>query len=218
MFFDQIEEVYQIAKRTGAALFVVPDTAEVEIAGALVLKPEAKTTITIEQMRDLIAKIDLKQTDDLFVIVTPAEKLGPEAANAFLKTLEEPGDKVHFVLVTSHPSMLLPTILSRVALYYMRGDGDQGIHADDKVKEEAKKLLVVKGPDLVGLAEKISKKKESPRAYAMSVVGVAVEMLYKSYFVTGKDVFLKKLPKFLELYHNLDRNGHIKLHIVAELA
>ena len=82
----------------------------------------------------------------------------------------------------------------------------------------AKQLLVAKGADLANIAEKISKKKEAPRAYALSVVGTAVEMLYKSYYLTGKDVFLKKLPKFLELYDNLNRNGHIKLHIVSELA
>src|SRR6201999_3807744 len=35
------------------------------------------------------------------------------AANALLKTLEEPGQKTHFILLTSQPEALLPTILSR---------------------------------------------------------------------------------------------------------
>ena len=39
-----------------------------------------------------------------------------EAANAFLKTLEEPPAHVHFVLVTDHPEKLLPTIASRCQL------------------------------------------------------------------------------------------------------
>lgn len=218
MFFDQAEQILEIAKRTGAALFVLPDELEINLPKALVVKPEEKTTITIEQMRELLAKTELKQTEDLFVIIRPAEKLGLEAANAFLKTLEEPGDKIHFVLVSSRPSMILPTILSRVRLYYMRINDDGVIHVDDKTKEVAKQLLVAKGVDLVNLAEKISKKKEAPRAYALSVVGAAVEMLYKSYYLTGKEIFLKKLPRFLELYDNLSRNGHIKLHIVAELS
>lgn len=100
----------------------------------------------------------------------------------------------------------------------MRINDDGVIHVDDKTKEVAKQLLVAKGVDLVNLAEKISKKKEAPRAYALSVVGAAVEMLYKSYYLTGKEIFLKRLPRFLELYDNLSRNGHIKLHIVAELS
>ena len=218
MFFDEVQQIQEIAKRTGAALFVVPDDLEINLPRALVLKPEEKATITIEQMRELLVKTELKQTEDLFVVIRPAEKLGLEAANAFLKTLEEPGDKVHFVLVTSRPSMLLPTILSRVMVYYLRINDDGLIHVDDKVKDVAKQLLVAKGADLANIAEKISKKKEAPRAYALSIVGTAVEMLYKSYYLTGKDVFLKKLPKFLELYDNLNRNGHIKLHIVSELA
>lgn len=218
MFFDEVQQIQEIAKRAGAALFVVPDDLEINLPRALVLKPEEKATITIEQMRELLVKTELKQTEDLFVVIRPAEKLGLEAANAFLKTLEEPGDKVHFVLVTSRPSMLLPTILSRVMVYYLRINDDGLIHVDDKVKDVAKQLLVAKGADLANIAEKISKKKEAPRAYALSIVGTAVEMLYKSYYLTGKDVFLKKLPKFLELYDNLNRNGHIKLHIVSELA
>ena len=144
--------------------------------------------------------------------------LGEEAANALLKSLEEPGDKVHFVLVTDAPSVLLPTILSRASVYMLRRGPDDGIKADDKVKDVAKRLLVAKGADLVSIAEEIAKKKDGVRAYALSVVGVAIEMLYKSYFITGKEAFLKKLPKFLETYEALARNGHIKLQIVAGLS
>jgi DNA polymerase III subunit delta' len=39
--------------------------------------------------------------------------LHPEAANALLKTLEEPKSRVHFVLLSERPDRLLPTIRSR---------------------------------------------------------------------------------------------------------
>jgi DNA polymerase-3 subunit delta' len=42
-----------------------------------------------------------------------AGRFGPEAANAFLKTLEEPPEHVRFVLLASNPPAVLPTILSR---------------------------------------------------------------------------------------------------------
>ena len=42
-----------------------------------------------------------------------ADNFNAEAANAFLKTLEEPPAHVHFILVTDHPERLLPTIASR---------------------------------------------------------------------------------------------------------
>ena len=114
--------------------------------------------------------------------------------------------------------MLLPTIMSRAALYYLRVQDDGVIHADAKVKELAKRLMVAKPAELVGLAEEIAKKKDGVRAYALEIVGTVIEMLYKSYYITSKDVFVKKLPKFLTLYENLAQNGHIKLQIVATLA
>jgi len=46
-------------------------------------------------------------------IFLEADSLNAEAANAFLKTLEEPPPHVHFILVTDHPEKLLPTIVSR---------------------------------------------------------------------------------------------------------
>ncbi len=46
-------------------------------------------------------------------VVTHADRLRLEAANAFLKLLEEPRAGVTIILCTSRPSSLLPTILSR---------------------------------------------------------------------------------------------------------
>lgn len=46
-------------------------------------------------------------------LVRRAEELGLSAANALLKTLEEPGNRVHFLLLSSVPDRLLPTIRSR---------------------------------------------------------------------------------------------------------
>ena len=47
------------------------------------------------------------------VVIDDADRLVPEAQNALLKTLEEPPDASVFVLVTSRPHMLLPTVRSR---------------------------------------------------------------------------------------------------------
>jgi DNA polymerase-3 subunit delta' len=47
------------------------------------------------------------------LIVNDAHLMNEEAMNALLKTLEEPPDNSHVVLVTSKPDRLLPTILSR---------------------------------------------------------------------------------------------------------
>jgi DNA polymerase-3 subunit delta' len=46
-------------------------------------------------------------------IVARAELLGPEASNALLKSLEEPGRHFHWILATTHAETLLSTIRSR---------------------------------------------------------------------------------------------------------
>ncbi|MDN3506261.1 MAG: hypothetical protein P0S96_03430 [Simkaniaceae bacterium] len=47
-------------------------------------------------------------------IIQEAEKMLPSSSNALLKTLEEPNPDTHFFLLTDHPDLLLPTILSRL--------------------------------------------------------------------------------------------------------
>lgn len=46
-------------------------------------------------------------------VVEHTELLGPEGANALLKCLEEPGQHFHWILTTTRPETLLPTIRSR---------------------------------------------------------------------------------------------------------
>lgn len=48
------------------------------------------------------------------VLIWPADEMTTEASNALLKTLEEPGQGLHFILVSAHPAKLLPTVRSRV--------------------------------------------------------------------------------------------------------
>ena len=219
MFFDSPAEIEEIARRVGAAVFVMPDDVEVTIRGATILKPETKTVISIEQVQELIRKLNIKQIRDFFVVIRPAELLSEDAANALLKNLEEPSEKVHFVLVTSQPSKILPTILSRSAVYFLRTIFliDGAVEADEEVKALAKKLIVARPFDLPDIANEITKKRDNVRAFTLNVLATTIEMLYKSYYITDKPVFLKKLPKFLTAYENIEKNGHIKLHLVADL-
>src|SRR5262249_39952543 len=49
----------------------------------------------------------------LVIIIRAAEELTVSAANALLKTLEEPASRTHFILLTSRPNRLLDTVRSR---------------------------------------------------------------------------------------------------------
>lgn len=217
MWFHDLGQIKDIATKNGTSVFVVPQTSKIDLPEAIVLQPEERTVITIEQVRKIGVQLGLKQINDRYVIIRPADKLSLDAANAFLKNLEEPGDRVHYILITDTPSKLLPTILSRATVYYLKGEGfTTEIVAPDKKKELAKQLITARPDDIVKIAEVIAKKKPA-RESALEIVGLAIEMLYKSYFITGKDVFIRKLPEFLKMYENIGKNGHIKLQIVANL-
>lgn len=76
---------------------------------------EGKKSISIAQVRELIAS--LVQTPNhatrQVAIVHPAELMTTAAANALLKTLEEPCGDVVIMLVTDQPHRLPATIISR---------------------------------------------------------------------------------------------------------
>jgi DNA polymerase-3 subunit delta' len=94
------------------------------------VRPESKTRITrIEQIRDLIQEINLKPTEAEYkvAIVVAADRLRTEAANAFLKTLEEPPPKSVLILLTTEPQRILETILSRCLRLNFGGDGPQAL-------------------------------------------------------------------------------------------
>jgi len=73
------------------------------------------TEIVVEQIRDVSAWLAL--TSQLngaqTVLIEPADALNVAAANALLKTLEEPGAARYVILVTAHPARLPATIRSR---------------------------------------------------------------------------------------------------------
>ena len=219
MYFDDPGLVPKIAASSGCTIFVVPEKVKIESPQAFLLAPDEKSVITIDQVRNLTKHLDTKQAAQQFVIIRPADKLGLDAANAFLKNLEEPGENVHYVLVTDTPSKILPTILSRAALYILRQPDkiSSELVADEKIKMLAKRLIAAKPADLPALAEEISKKKDGVRNYALSILSTGIEMLYKSYFITKKEVFIQKIPKFLAAYEAIEQNGNVKLHLVSDL-
>ena len=70
--------------------------------------------IRISQIRDIQEFLRYRIDEGKkAVVVDYADRLMPQAANAFLKTLEEPPAGSVVMLISSRPSGLLPTILSR---------------------------------------------------------------------------------------------------------
>jgi len=79
-------------------------------------EPESKSRrIVIEQVRELERELHMRALHGgkKIGLIIDADRLQPQAANAFLKTLEEPPQGTHLFLLTAQPEQMLETILSR---------------------------------------------------------------------------------------------------------
>jgi DNA polymerase-3 subunit delta'/DNA polymerase-3 subunit gamma/tau len=84
-----------------------------DIQDLMIIEPD--TNIGIDEVRTVIEFLEFAPKGEIKkVILYDADKMTQEAANAFLKTLEEPPSYVILILVTSRWFSLLPTIRSRL--------------------------------------------------------------------------------------------------------
>lgn len=92
--------------------------ADVQVIGLLASngkEAKTKTDISIDQVRAIQHDASLPPFEGKFkvFIIDGAETLSMEAANCLLKTLEEPADKVIYVLLTTNEQLLPITVISR---------------------------------------------------------------------------------------------------------
>lgn len=89
----------------------------------MLIEPE-KDLIKIDLIRNLTESLTqtAQQGGMRVVILSKAHQMNKPAANALLKTLEEPGPNILFLLLTDEPSLLFPTIRSRCQALQIRVD------------------------------------------------------------------------------------------------
>ena len=87
-----------------------------------VLEIDAASNRGIDQVRELREMVRYAPAGarHKVVILDEAHMLTPEASNALLKTLEEPPDRVIFVMATTEPEKLVDTIRSRAQHFHFR--------------------------------------------------------------------------------------------------
>lgn len=122
-------------------------------------------------MREFIAKIQKSpQISHRKVgIVYEADRMNTEAANAFLKTLEEPPANTTILLLTSRPYSLLPTIRSRVLNFRFTDGG--GTALADGAPELQEKWTRVRADYTAWLGRTVAGVTEK-KAVAEQIMGV----------------------------------------------
>lgn len=103
-----------------------------------IARPELKSRrISIEQIRELEHALQMRAANSRrkVAIISDADRLGDAAANAFLKTLEEPPKDSLLLLLSALPEALPETILSRCFTIALASDGEA------RSKKEEEKLV-----------------------------------------------------------------------------
>ena len=92
---------------------------------------DAASNRGIDEARDLIERAAYKPSVGRFKVfmIDEAHQLTKDAFNALLKTLEEPPEYLKFVLATTDPEKMLPTVLSRCLQFNLRPMAPETVHA-----------------------------------------------------------------------------------------
>lgn len=149
---DKEEKIFEYTKT------YLPDNPVVEF--------EDRAAILIEQIRNLISRLVHMPSigSKRVVLIIEADRMTAEAANCFLKTLEEPPLDTFFILTSSRPSSLLPTIRSRcqqVRFTHLKGEQIRKIifeGQDDYFLGSPGEIMIFQENELLDIACGIFKK------------------------------------------------------------
>ena len=102
--------------------------------GVYLAEPESKSRrIVIEQVRGLEHALQMRSGNGhrKVAIIADADRLQPQAANAFLKTLEEPPNDSLLILLSSMPEVLPDTIISRCVAVPLAANDETELSIDE---------------------------------------------------------------------------------------
>ncbi len=104
---------------------------------------DAASNRGIDEIRDLLERAAYKPSIGRFKVfmIDEAHQLTKESFNALLKTLEEPPEYLKFVLATTDPDKMLPTVLSRCLQFNLRP------MAPELVQQHLAQVLKAEGVD-----------------------------------------------------------------------
>lgn len=166
----------------------------------LLIIEKDKTTLKIDQIRKLkeIVRYGPNQAPYLFAIIKDAETLTIEAANSFLKCLEEPPQNTIFILLSNNESAIPLTIRSRCQKIIFPDKELTDIHEEAKIIYD----YIVKSKDSYQLFE-ISKK--------MDLNSELLNSLTVAFYQNKEPKNLESVRVIQEVSQGIKRKGNKKL-------
>ena len=208
-----------------------PPCREIATATALdVLELDAASNRGIDEIRELRENVRYLPARDLYkiFIIDEVHMLTPEAFNALLKTLEEPPERVLFILATTEPHRIPSTIQSRCQSFHFRSIGFQEVLAALQRVAETERAQIE--PEGLAVMARVS---EGSLRDSLSILDQAIAYCGKTIAATqvrellgvvGEEVLAQLVEavatqsseKMLRLVDALVRDGHNLQHFCRE--
>lgn len=158
-----------------------PDLMRIETLSAV-------QNIGVDEVRAVHRFVSLSSANKRIVIVRDAACMTTQAANAFLKILEEPPQNVHILLDAGLPHTLPPTIASRCVTITITGIEDRAVSPAGEASKLRCDIEEVLSHDLASqymwldtvirdLRKSESANSESIREYVLSLISTSEEIL-----------------------------------------
>jgi len=195
-----------IGKKTFAVEFA--ELVGCKFPDLMLVKPDEGKEISIKKIREVQNFLAYKSYNGGFkiVIIDDAERMNIDAQDCFLKDLEEPKGQTLFMLISSKPDMLLPTITSRCqTVKFFKPKGPEGYPAQNperlkKEQEILKELIPVINSNLADkfkYAKSIDFEKQDP----LEIIEVMQKYFRKKLLDDTSD---QEAKKFLELSEEIN--------------
>lgn len=154
------------------------DPVVLDIEHTLISKKEERKNIPIEDIWELKRQFSYASAGDQWrvAIINEAEKMSEEAANAFLKLLEEPGERTLFLLVSEFPDFMPSTVVSRCQpiRFSLVSEKEIELYLKNSVKDESVSKEIL--------------------SYSVGRPGIAIEL-------SGNPELLEKERKFRKMFN-----------------
>lgn len=162
----------------------------------------------ISSIREINQKLSLRAPVARAVIVEEAQLLTQEAANSFLKTLEEPPRDTIIILTAPNADLVLETVSSRTEHIDLGGSIYQ---IDEETKKEAKdllkKLIAGRVGERLKTAEEVSRDRKQALSFVIGQTFAARELL-----LNGQPA-VDLLERLEQTRKDLEANVNVKLAI-----
>ncbi len=175
-----------------------------ELSKELKVKTLEFPLVKIEDTRALNSFLRLKITSPTAIVINSIDKATSEAANAFLKNLEEPQEGLFYFLSAESTHKVLPTIVSRCQIIKTAGGKEA------RASTQVSKFIEMSIGEKLGYTDQIKDRNEA-KAFVRDLINYLHLSLHKgnnnfSLMADNLEISQKTLT-------NLDANGNVTLQL-----